>query len=303
MRLYKLISLSLLISFISVNNLEAQLLKKLKKRVQEATEEVVIEKVAEKSAQETGKAMDSLLNIDPEYQSNYQNQLNQMMLAGGESIPIEDSYTFDKKVMYKMEITGDDKPSIVNYEMWFSDNSEYMATRVQGNESPDSRDMPSSMLSILDEKNKAMIVIMKEQKMAQVLSMDKIKNIAIEENKKDSVETDFNSIKKTGRTKKILGHTCEEFISTNESNTFSFWVTEDLELFQKNMFFNLSKSLGGNSFNTIPEEAKGFMMEMHYENSENNETTTMTVIDIQSIKNTINMNEYQLMNLGQFMTK
>lgn len=303
MRLYKLISLSLLISFISINNLEAQLLKKLKKRVQEATEEVVIEKVAEKSAQETGKAMDSLLNIDPEYQSNYQNQLNQMMLAGGESIPIEDSYAFDKKVMYKMEITGDNKPSIVNYEMWFSDNSEYMATRVQGNESPDSRDMPSSMLSILDEKNKAMIVIMKEQKMAQVLSMDKIKNIAIEENEKDSVETDFNSIKKTGRTKKILGHTCDEFISINESNTFSFWVTEDLELFQKNMFFNLSKSLGGNSFNTIPEEAKGFMMEMHYENSESNETTTMTVIDIQSIKNTINMNEYQLMNLGQFMTK
>jgi len=303
MRLYKLISLSLLISFISVNNLEAQLLKKLKKRVQAATEEVVIEKVAEKTAQETGKAMDSLLDIDPEYQSNYQNQLNQMMLAGGESIPVEDAYVFDKKVMYKMEITGDDKPSIVNYEMWFSDNFEYMATRVQGNESPDSRDMPSSMLSILDEKNKAMIVIMKEQKMAQVLSMDKIKNIAIEENEKDSVETDFNSIKKTGRTKKILGHTCDEFISTNESNTFSFWVTEDLELFQKNMFFNLSKSLGGNSFNTIPEEAQGFMMEMHYENSENNETTTMTVIDIQSIKNTINMNEYQLMNLGQFMTK
>ena len=303
MRLYKLISLSLLISIISINNLEAQLLKKLKKRVQEATEEVVIEKVAEKSAQETGKAMDSLLDIDPDYQSNYQNQLNQMMLAGGESIPVEDSYAFDKKVMYKMEITGDNKPSIVNYEMWFSDNAEYMATRVQGNESPDSRDMPSSMLSILDEKNQAMIVIMKEQKMAQVLSMDKIKNIAIEENEKDSVETDFNSIKKTGRTKKILGHTCDEFISTNESNTFSFWVTEDLELFQKNMFFNLSKSLGGNSFNTIPEEAKGFMMEMHYENSESNETTTMTVIDIQSIKNTINMNEYQLMNLGQFMTK
>lgn len=303
MRLYKLISISLFISIISINNLEAQLLKKLKKRVQAATEEVVIEKVAQKSAQETGKVMDSLLNIDPEYQSNYQNQLNQMMLAGGESIPIEDSYAFDKTVMYKMEITGDDKPSIVNYEMWFSDSSEYMATRVQGNESPDSRDMPSSMLSILDEKNKAMIVIMKEQKMAQVLSMDKIKDIALAENEQDSVVTDFNSIKKSGRTKKILGHTCEEFTSTNESNTFSFWITEDLELFQKNMFFNLSKSLGGNSFNTIPEEAKGFMMEMHYENSENNETTTMTVIDIQSIKNTINMNEYQLMNLGQFMTK
>lgn len=303
MRLCKLISISLLISFISINNLEAQLLKKLKKRVQEATEEVVIEKVAEKSAQETGKAMDSLLDIDPDYQSDYQNQLNQMMIAGSESVPIEDSYSFDKQVMYKMEISGEDKPSIVNYEMWFSDSSEYMATRVQGNESPDSRDMPSSMLSILDEKNKAMIIIMQEQKIAQVLSMDKIKDIAIEENEKDSVQTDFNSIKKSGRTKKILGHTCEEFISTNESNTFSFWVTQELEMFQKNMFFNISQSLGGNSFSTVPEEAKGFMMEMKFENTETNEKGSMTVIDIQTLENNINMNEYQLMSLGQFMTK
>lgn len=303
MRLCKLICISLLISFISINNLEAQLLKKLKKRVQEATEEVVIEKVAEKSAQETGKAMDSLLDIDPDYQSDYQNQLNQMMIAGSESVPIEDSYSFDKQVMYKMEISGEDKPSIVNYEMWFSDSSEYMATRVQGNESPDSRDMPSSMLSILDEKNKAMIIIMQEQKIAQVLSMDKIKDIAIEENEKDSVQTDFNSIKKSGRTKKILGHTCEEFISTNESNTFSFWVTQELEMFQKNMFFNISQSLGGNSFSTVPEEAKGFMMEMQFENTETNEKGSMTVIDIQTLENNINMNEYQLMSLGQFMTK
>ena len=179
MRLCKLISITILISFFSVNNLQAQLLKKLKKRVQEATEEVVIEKVAEKSAQETGKAMDSLLDIDPNYQSNYQNQMNQMMIGSGETIPVEDSYTFDKKVMYKMEIFGEGKPSIVNYEMWFSDNAEYMGTRVEGNETKDSRDMPSSMLSILDERNKAMIVIMEEQKIAQVLSMDKIKDIAI----------------------------------------------------------------------------------------------------------------------------
>ena len=172
--------------------------------------------------------------------STYQStpSLKPALAQKNESIPIEDSYSFDKQVMYKMEISGEDKPSTVNYEMWFSDNAEYMATKVKGNESPDSRDMPSSMLSILDEKNNAMIVIMQEQKIAQILSMDKIKDITIEENEKDSIQTDFNSIKKSGRTKKILGHTCEEFISTNESNIFSFWVTQELEMYQKNMFFH-----------------------------------------------------------------
>ena len=38
--------------------------------------------------------------------------------------------------------------------------------------------MPSSMLSILDDKNQAMIIIMEEQKIAQLLSMSKIKEIA-----------------------------------------------------------------------------------------------------------------------------
>ncbi len=303
MRLYKLIAISLLISFSSINSLEAQLLKKLKKRVQAATEEVVIEKVAQKSAQETGKVMDSLLDIDPDYQSNYQNQLNQMMIAGSETIPIEDSYSFNQRILYKMEITSDIKPTIVNYEMWFSNDAEYMATRVENNEDSDSRDMPSSMLTILDEKNKAMIILMQEQKFAQILSMDKIKDIAVEENLKDSVDTDFSSIKKSGRTKNILGHTCEEYVSINDSKNFSFWVTTELELFQKNIFFNLSNSLGGNSFSNVPEAAKGLMMEMQFEDSKSNEKGTMTVIDIQKLEKTINTNEYQLMSLNQYMTK
>ena len=133
--------------------------------------------------------------------------------------------------------------------------------------------------------------------------MDKINDIAIEEYIKDSVSTEFNSIKKSGRTKKLLGHNCEEFISVNDSNNFSFWVTKELDLFQKNMFFNLSNSLGGNSFTNVPEAAKGFMMEMNFENSDGNEKGTMTVIDIQKLEKTINTNEYQVMSLGQYMIK
>jgi uncharacterized protein YhbP (UPF0306 family) len=161
--------------------------------------------------------------------------------------------------------------------------------------------MPSSMLSILDDKNQAMIIIMEEQKIAQLLSMVKIKEIAVKENETESTITDFNSVQKTGKTKKILGYNCEEFSSQNETNKFTFWITNGLELFQKNMFFNISKSLGGNTFDNVPENAKGFMMEMHFENSSNMEKGSMTVISIESSKKIIMMNNYQLMSLGQFM--
>lgn len=303
MKLSKAFSLYLLLVLLSFNSLEAQLLKKLKKRVQEATEDVIAEKAAQKAAQETGKALDSLLEIDPNYQANYQEQLNYMMSSGSENIPIEDSYSFDTRVTYEFTSMDNNKPSVVNYEMWFPENDGYMATKVHTSSNTDSKDMPSSMLSILDDKNQAMIIIMEEQKMAQLLSMGKIKDIAIEENEIESEITAFNSIKKTGKTKKILGYNCEEFTSQNESNKFTFWITKDLELFQKNMFFNISKSLGGNTFDDIPESAQGFMMEMHFENSSNMEKGSMTVIDIEKSEKVIMMNEYQLMSLGQFMQK
>ena len=245
--------------------------------------------------------MDSLLELDPDYQANYEEQLNQMMTNGSENIPIEDSYAFDTSVTYELTIIEKDKPSVVNYEMWFPEKAGYMATKVKNSSKGDSKDMPSSMVSILDDTNQAMIIIMEEQKIAQLLSMNKIKEVAIKENEIESVDTEFKSLQKTGKTKKILGYDCEEFSSQNETDKFTFWITKDLELFQKNMFFNISKSLGGNTFDNIPKNAQGFMMEMHFENSSNGQKGSMTVVNIDKSKKQIMMNEYQLMSLGQFM--
>ncbi|MCP4883800.1 MAG: DUF4412 domain-containing protein [Flavobacteriales bacterium] len=293
----------ILISFLSTNSLEAQLLKKLKKRVQEATEDVIAEKAAQKAEQEVGKTLDSLLDIDPDYQANYQRQMSQFMLSGSEDIPIEESYTFQTRVTYEFTMTERDQTSTVNYEMWFPKNDGYMGTKVMDQPDSDPKDMPSSVVSIIDDKNQAMIILMEEQKIAQLLSMSKIQEIAEVEKETESEMTAFNSLQKTGNTKKILGYDCEEFYSQNETNKLTFWVTQDLELFQKNMFFNISKSLGGNTFENIPETAKGFMMEMRFENLSTVETGIMTVTDIKKSEKVITMADYQLMNLSRFMQK
>jgi len=288
---------------LSTNSLEAQLLKKLKKRVQEATEDVIAEKAAQKAEQEVGKTLDSLLDIDPDYQANYQRQMSQFMLSGSEDIPIEESYTFQTRVTYEFTMTERDQTSTVNYEMWFPKNDGYMGTKVMDQPDSDPKDMPSSVVSIIDDKNQAMIILIEEQKIAQLLSMSKIQEIAEVEKETESEITAFNSLQKTGKTKKILGYDCEEFYSQNETNKLTFWVTQDLELFQKNMFFNISKSLGGNTFENIPETAKGFMMEMHFENLSTMETGIMTVTDIKKSEKVITMADYQLMNLSRFMQK
>ena len=282
---------------------DAQILSKLKKRVQEATEEVIVEKTAEKAAQETGKAMDSLLDIDPDYEQKQMDQWQGIFAQGGADIPIEDVYNFDTNVLYTMELSSNDQPSVVDYSMWFSGTENYMATQVSNIQSSDKKNsqMPTSMVSVIDENNMAMIVLMEEQQIAQVISMEKIQDISTSENEEEGIDASFESIKKTGNTKKILGYTCEEFTSENDENKISFWITQELELYQKNMFFNISKSLGGSSFDKIPKDAKGFMMEMNFENLKNNEKGKMVVKKITKEKKSIETTGYQYMNLSQFM--
>ena len=66
-------------------------------------------------------------------------------------------------------------------------------------------------------------------------------------------------------------------MAVNDENNFSIWITDKLELFQKNMFYSINESLGGNTFKDIPKDAKGFMMEMHFENLVNGEKGKMIV--------------------------
>jgi hypothetical protein len=305
MKPIRLITLTLLVSLLSFNSTQAQLLKKLKKRVQAATEDVIVDKVAEKAAQETGKAMDSLLQIDPDYQPYSQAQLEQFMVQDSVDFPMEATYEFNTRVTYQMEFSSKDNSSIVDYGMWFSENENYMATQVKNIKSKEKnqQDMPASMLSVIDEKNKIMIIFMEDQKMAQVLSMEKIKEISVEENEAENTNTDFEGLKKTGQTKKILGYNCEEFAAVNNENNFSIWITDELELFQKNMFYSINESLGGKTFKNIPKDAKGFMMETHFENLVNGEKGKMIVTEINKQSKSINTSEYQYMNLSQFMQK
>jgi len=299
MNFLKLLSISLLAGMFSVNSAQAQLLNKLKKRVQEATEDVIIDKTAEKAAQEAGKTLDSLLEIDPDYLSK-QAQL-QMITPYSKDLPIEANYEFNTNVVYEMENVSKDESTVIDYGMWFSKDENYMATEIKSIESKEKgqQDMPSNMFTVLDEKNKTMVVFMEDQKMAQLVSMESIKDIAIEEN--ENINTDLKELKKSGQTKKILGYTCEEYVLEDADNKFSIWTTDELELTRKNMFFNLGESLGGNTFKNIPKGASGLMMEMHYEDVLNGESGKMVAKEINKQFKSINSSEYQYMDLSQLM--
>ena len=302
MKLIQLILLTLVMSFSFSHDANAQFLKKLKQKVQQAAEDAVIDKAGQKTEQEVGKAMDSLLDLDPNYQAKNQEQLLNLYMQTDSTIIVEDVYVFNNNVTYEMTMKSNTNPSTVNYSMWFSEKNDYMATEMLSIDSEDSKNQNESleMLTIFDEKNQAMIIIMEKQKMAQIISMSKIKEIALKE-EEENLKTIIPEIKKTGKSKKILGYHCEEFSTITEDGTISFWITQEVKLYQKNIFLNMNKSLGGNKFQNIPDAAKGFMMEMHYENKSDGETGSMIATGIFKKNKTLVTKEYQLMNLSGFM--
>ncbi|MEN8186309.1 MAG: DUF4412 domain-containing protein [Bacteroidota bacterium] len=299
MKRLNLFLLTITLIFTLPQDINAQILKKLKKKVQQAVEETVIDKTADKAAQETGKAMDSLLEIDPDYDPNTEEKLGNILYGNKENIPIEDVYNFTSSITYKMESNADNKQVSMDYNMLFTEKNNYMATKIQNIDSEELKGKQENfgMTTILDDKNQAMIILMEEQKIAQVLSMEKIKDINIEE-EPDVDNIDMNIVK-TGKSKKILGYHCEEFKSTSKEGNSTIWITKELSVFHKDMFANLNKSLGGNQFEQFPD-MEGVMMEMNFIGN-NGDKVNMKAVDISEKNTNISTAGYQFMNLSKFM--
>jgi hypothetical protein len=86
----------------------------------------------------------------------------------------------------------------------------------------------------------------------------------------DEVNKDFSSynpnLKKTGKSKKIAGYTCDEYTFDDETANGEMWLTDDLP---SNLWSNMS---GANIFNaSATGYYGGFVMEMDQKNKETSE--------------------------------
>lgn len=297
MKTHKFYSLFFLFMFLTIPNCQSQLLKKLKTAVTQATEQGL----QKKSSQES----DSVTEGDQESEKQTESKISNF-LKGGEKIPVADAYNFNTNVIYAMETVSDGKPVNMDYSLWFSSNESYMGMAVENTktETDQNNQMPG-MLTILDEGNQAMIIIMEEQKVAQLMSMESMKKMAKdikEEDLKDN-KTDAYKVQKTGKSKKILGYTADEFQSQTDDGKINYWITQDIKFYQKNMFYSMNQSMGGNNFE-LPEYEQGFLLEMYFVGTAKDnigDTMTMTIKDIQKKNKTITMADYRRMNLSGLM--
>lgn len=300
----------LLLLSISFSPIQAQFVNKLKRVVGHTLEDHAISAInrglskalvkAEDKMWESmfgvrKSAMDSMIiasHNDPEYYE----KMMASHYGTGEPIPVADNYTFESRLVYKLTTESGKKSNAMDYTVLINPGAEYMATQMGSMEMDGKKsDAPMNVTSIMDYGNEAMIMIMEEQKMAQVMSLNIMNSIDT------SGMVDNNvTIEKTGKTKKILGYTCFEYFMKSDDAEGSIWIAEDVEFASKSLFQNMGNSSFAKNSDWLDQ--KGMMMEMDMMVKEDQKKKQshmkMEMISMDNEQSSYAMADYKTMNFG-----
>ncbi len=148
-------------------------------------------------------------------------------------------------------------------------------------------EMPGNQGGAMIMKDKKMYMVMPSQKMYMEFSMDKMKKMAEKykgkANSKSHVENfDINSMR-TGKTKEIFGHKCEQWIynDKDENTTVEMWIATDMG----NFFFaqNPMAPSNGPAWQRQLEGKKFFPMEVISKDSDGTVKNVFKVIEIKNV--------------------
>ncbi|MDF1572491.1 MAG: DUF4412 domain-containing protein [Bacteroidales bacterium] len=115
----------------------------------------------------------------------------------------------------------------------------------------------------------------------------------------DAATEDAYKAYKTGKTKNILGYTCEEYLIEDENETVTMWITRDLNKEMKKTYMKNSTFTGLFSYAYYTD---GVVMEYIIEDKKDGDKSVMTVTDIDlSKKSSFNTMGYTIMDMSGMM--
>jgi len=228
-------------------------------------------------------------------QAQFGKKLGQMI--GGKETPIADQYSFNVKIAYQMTTERKGKPSSMNFIMRFPKEGSYQSNEISeiATDRTKTKGAPFEMVSVLDYSNEAIIMFMEENKIAQVLPMD---DLMLTPATSDENST---SLVKTGNTKQILDYSCDEYTMDSEDMTGTFWITTEVAIDYEGYIKGINKAFSNGKKNSIqiPEDSKGFMMEMDVTlKSKKGGKMQMIVTELKEEDVTFTVADYQVTNGG-----
>jgi hypothetical protein len=296
------------------NDCQAQrLLRNIARRAQNRVEEKVEERIYEEVEEEVDKKVDEAL--DEAFEEEGDSTATQtrktrderdreraqriMARMGANSTPvnIEENYAFSANVKMEIETWNNNNLENKDYiNSFFTPDNQVFAYEVQNQENSENQ----KGFFIIDQKNNATIILTEEdgEKNGVVtgIDMDDLQNFAAEEAKKDDTDpADFSKAQKTGRTKKILGYTCEEYVFKGETEESILWISKEKDLKMGNFFSSIYKNS-----TLVSGYPGGMIMEAETTDRNTNEKSVMRVTEINDdIRKEIDLSAYNIINMGR----
>lgn len=275
-----------------VLNLKNKLINSLEGEKQDSLQQ----NKATENAGEADPEMEELRRANEEANQKLGGAFLQAMTGGGQAT-YEDAYPFNGKLTMHMQIYNDgEAPTDSYYTTWFNDEtSDVGIDIVPGENNPNQ----TSALMVFDYKNKTMLILNDdgETKTGIANSLAGVEELADEISETGGEEEyEMPEYNKTGKTKKILSYTCEEYRYTDtEGNTVVMWITDDIDhQFRKSAMHQAGIPVYAASM----PYGKGMMMEMEtYEGDKLLMKNTVTEIDFKT-SHTISTSGYTIIGMG-----
>ena len=276
---------------------------KAKEKIQDKMEDKAEEKVDEKLDEKIDEAFEEAESEENDDEKSdeergmkaYKNIMSRMGMDAT-PVEIEDSYSFSSNLKMDME-NYSASGSIENkgyINSFFNQSGESFAYEFFGDEGEDT----GKGFFIYDQKNNASIILSEKdgEKTGIVTGVNLNMEEEIEDMGDDAPDpsTLNQNLKKTGKTKTILGYKCNEYIYEDEEVISNIWMTKDKVWQTQNMFSAIYKSAQYSS--SFPN---GFMMEIDSKNKQTKERNLMKVTEInEKINKKVDLSDYNIMNMG-----
>lgn len=260
-----LVTLFLFGGHLSVDAQFGRLKRKLKNKVERKIDQKVDQKIDEAvdDVFEEGEDNDST-------QKKKRKKKYDLSNLGMEEMELTDVYEFDIQIEWLMSSEEGDDPIQMNQLM--SEKNQYFGMAVKDGEGESTQGT-----LIFDLSKEYMIIIPEDEKQAMVTSMGSSETIANETMEGQRID---GSITVTGKQKKILGYTCQQYLFDSPEGKGEMWITEEIDLPNYDLFSYMQTMSRKNAKQTPNEwEAmkNGFLLEMTSKDREGNVAKIETI--------------------------
>ena len=259
-----------------------RVLKRSKDKIERGVEDMLVEKASDAISRKIYRSMSDAFDKmiydaakqDSAYQANYGDSVaikygqlaDNWMARMNEAVDLPDSYSFNRSLLIETT-SGKD---VNEMTMYLSTESPLLGIEQQ--EGSELR------LIVIDTEKDVTVLYMtdkKGKKTAQAIpNMMGFAGALASSYQADTIDQMDYSIEATGKTKKVAGYTCDEYLGESEDYESTIYITEGLDVDWKEVFGGMIERFAGSTYDNKAMQMNGFMLESHSQHKKKKKDTS-----------------------------